>query len=84
MVIPIHTTHYNLLFRNLVYTGITRGKKLVILVGTKRALHIAVKNNRVSKRYTGLQQAILQEFSKGTDLGLEIKEVIKLEMKKNN
>lgn len=84
VVIPIHTTHYNLLFRNLVYTGITRGKKLVILVGTKRALQIAVKNNRVSKRHTGLQQAILQEFSKGTDLGLEIKEVIKLEMKKNN
>ncbi len=84
VVIPIHTTHYNLLFRNLVYTGITRGKKLVILVGTKRALQIAVKNNRVSKRHTGLQQAILQEFSKGTYLGLEIKEVIKLEMKKNN
>lgn len=80
VVIPIHTTHYNLLFRNLIYTGITRGKKLVILVGTKRALHIAVKNNRVSKRYTGLQQAIFQTFTKSNNLGLDIRPVIKLEM----
>lgn len=80
VVIPIHTTHYNLLFRNLVYTGITRGKKLVILVGTKRALHIAVNNNQVAKRYTGLQQAILVEFSRkgGSDLGL--RGVVKLEL----
>ena len=80
VVIPIHTTHYNLLFRNLIYTGITRGKKLVILVGTKRALHIAVKNNRVSKRYTGLQQAIFQTFSKAMSLGLEARRVIKLDL----
>ncbi|MFT6148932.1 MAG: exodeoxyribonuclease V alpha subunit [Saprospiraceae bacterium] len=79
VVIPIHTTHYNLLFRNLVYTGITRGKKLVILVGTKRALHIAVNNNQVAKRYTGLQQAILVEFSKNGGSDLDLREILKLE-----
>jgi exodeoxyribonuclease V alpha subunit len=79
VVIPIHTTHYNLLFRNLVYTGITRGKKLVILVGTKRALHIAVNNNQVAKRYTGLQQAILAEFSKVGGSDLDLRGVLKLE-----
>jgi len=54
VVIPIHTTHFKLLHRNLFYTGVTRGKRLVILVGTKKALAIAVHNNEVQKRYTGL------------------------------
>ncbi len=54
IVMPIHTTHYKLLHRNLVYTGITRGKKLVVLVGTKKALSIAVRNDEVKLRYTGL------------------------------
>jgi exodeoxyribonuclease V alpha subunit len=80
VVIPIHTTHYNLLFRNLVYTGITRGKKLVVIVGTKRALHIAVNNNQVAKRYTGLQQAILAEFSKNGGSDLDLREVLRLKL----
>lgn len=58
VVIPIHTTHYKLLFRNLLYTGVTRGKRLVVLVGTKKALSIAVRNDEVLKRYTGLQQVL--------------------------
>ena len=60
IVIPIHTSHFKLLHRNLLYTGVTRGKKLVILVGMKKALGIAVKNDEVKKRYTGLQQALLE------------------------
>jgi exodeoxyribonuclease V alpha subunit len=40
--------------RNLLYTAVTRAKKLVILIGTRRALHIAVKNNKVSQRYSAL------------------------------
>jgi exodeoxyribonuclease V alpha subunit len=59
IVMPIHTTHFKLLHRNLLYTGVTRGKKLVILVGTKKALAIAVKNDEVKKRYSGLQQALV-------------------------
>lgn len=58
VVIPVHTSHYILLTRNLFYTGVTRGKKLVILVGTAKALSIAVNNDDVKKRYTGLQQAM--------------------------
>ncbi len=54
VVIPLMTQHYVLLQRNLVYTGVTRGKQLVILVGEKRALNMAVKNNRTHKRFTRL------------------------------
>ena len=59
VIMPVHTTHYMLLHRNLLYTGVTRGKKLVVLVGTKKALAIAVRNNQVKKRYTGLKNALL-------------------------
>jgi exodeoxyribonuclease V alpha subunit len=55
IVIPVHTSHFMMLHRNLLYTGVTRGRKLVVLVGTKKALAIAVKNDEVKKRYTGLQ-----------------------------
>lgn len=58
IVMPVHTTHFKLLTRNLLYTGVTRGKKLVVVVGTKKALAIAVKNEDVSFRYTGLKQAL--------------------------
>ena len=57
-MIPIHTSHFKLLYRNLLYTGITRGKKLVVLVGTKKALAIATHNEEVKKRHTGLKEAI--------------------------
>ena len=54
VVMPILTQHYMLLQRNLLYTAITRAQELVILVGTRQALHIAIKNNRVAQRYTAL------------------------------
>jgi exodeoxyribonuclease V alpha subunit len=57
VVIPVHTCHFKLLHRNLLYTGVTRGKKLVVLVGTSQALHMAVKNDEVKKRFSGLQPA---------------------------
>ena len=58
VIVPIHTTHYMMLYRNLVYTGITRGKKLVIVVGTKKALYMSVRNDKVAKRFTGLQNVL--------------------------
>jgi exodeoxyribonuclease V alpha subunit len=58
VVIPVHTQHYVMLQRNLLYTGITRGKRLVILVGSKRALAIAVKNNTVDERHTMLAERL--------------------------
>ncbi len=58
IVMPVHTSHYKLLQRNLLYTGVTRGKKQVYLVGTKKAIGIAIHNDLVQKRFTGLQTAL--------------------------
>jgi len=54
VIVPVLTQHYLLLRRNLLYTAVTRGKQLVVLVGTKKALAIAVKNTDTHERYTGL------------------------------
>ena len=54
VVIPVAMQQYMLLQRNLVYTGITRGKKLVVLIGQKRALGMVVKNNKTENRFSGL------------------------------
>jgi exodeoxyribonuclease V alpha subunit len=54
VVIPLHTQHYVLLQRNLLYTGITRGRRLVVVVGSRKAAAIAVRNNRVRERHTRL------------------------------
>jgi len=58
VVLPVMTQHYLLLQRNLIYTGITRAKKLVVLVGTKKALAIAIKNNKPQMRYTHLRERL--------------------------
>lgn len=58
VIIPLMTQHYVLLQRNLVYTGITRGEKLVILVGSKKALAIAIRNVSSSKRFTLLAERL--------------------------
>ena len=54
VVIPVHTQHYIMLQRNLLYTALTRGKQLVVIVGTRKAIAIAVKNNRIGARFTRL------------------------------
>ena len=54
VVMPVTTQHYVMLQRNLLYTAVTRAKRLVVLVGTKKALGIALNNNRVETRYSGL------------------------------
>ena len=60
VVFPVLTQHYMLLQRNLVYTGVTRGKKLVVLVGSTKALQIAVKNNKMHKRFTWLAKRLAE------------------------
>jgi exodeoxyribonuclease V alpha subunit len=55
VVIPLAMQHYVLLQRNLVYTGVTRGKQLVVLIGQKTALAAAVRNNRTEERFSGLR-----------------------------
>ena len=54
VIIPVVTQHYILLQRNLIYTAVTRGKKLVVLVGTKKALAMAIRTVKSSKRHTRL------------------------------
>jgi len=58
VILPVVTQHYMLLQRNLIYTGITRAKKLVIMIGTKKALAIAIKNNKPQRRYTLLSERL--------------------------
>jgi len=58
VVIPILTQHYVMLARNLIYTAITRGKKLVVLIGSKKALAMAIKNDTRQKRYTRLTEEL--------------------------
>ncbi len=55
VVIPILTQHFILLQRNLIYTAVTRGRSLVVMVGTRKALAIAVKNDKTQKRFTNLR-----------------------------
>jgi exodeoxyribonuclease V alpha subunit len=58
VVIPIHTQHYMMLQRNLLYTAVTRGKKLAVLVGTKKALGMAVRRQDTSRRYSALRRRL--------------------------
>ena len=61
VIIPILIQHYMLLQRNLIYTAVTRGKKLVILVGTRKALAIGINNDKTLKRYTLLEKRLRGE-----------------------
>jgi len=58
VVIPVHTQHYMMLQRNLLYTAITRGRRLVVLVGTPKATAIATKRADATKRYTALRERL--------------------------
>ena len=58
VVIPVLTQHYVMLQRNLLYTAVTRGKKLVVMIGTKKALAIALKNDKIRKRYSHLRERL--------------------------
>jgi exodeoxyribonuclease V alpha subunit len=56
VVIPLTTQHYTMLARNLVYTGVTRGKQLVIIIGQRKALGIAVRGGQMKPRWTKLKE----------------------------
>ena len=61
VILPITMQHYVMLKRNLIYTGVTRGKKLVILVGQKKALAMAVRGKQAITRNTGLKHWLQNE-----------------------
>ena len=58
VIMPVLSQHYKMLFRNLIYTGLTRAKKLAVLLGSRRALALAVKNRDTSRRQTALVQLL--------------------------
>lgn len=55
VIVPVTTQHFNMLFRNLLYTGLTRARKLAVFVGSRKALAMAVNNNKMLVRQTGLE-----------------------------
>ena len=65
VVIPIATQHYMMLQRSLLYTAVTRGKQLVVIVGSRRALAMAVRNAEAKRRYTWLAERVRAELAEG-------------------
>jgi exodeoxyribonuclease V alpha subunit len=70
VVIPVMTQHYAMLQRNLLYTGVTRGKKLVVLVGQKKAVAIAVRNVSGRRRWSKLQEWLRRNPSLSRQIGV--------------
>lgn len=68
VIMPISTSHYVMLARNLVYTGITRAEKTCVMIGTKKALAIAVQNDRAVLRNTRLKDQIEKRLKAGAAL----------------
>jgi len=62
VVMPMVTQHYMMLQRNLLYTAITRARKLCVLAGNRRAISIAVHNNKVTQRFTALEWRLSKQF----------------------
>ena len=60
VLMPLHTQHFVLLRRNLLYTGVTRGKRLVILLGSEKALQMAIGRNDMNLRYTGFAERLIE------------------------
>jgi exodeoxyribonuclease V alpha subunit len=58
VIIPVLTQHYAMLQRNLLYTGVTRGKRLVVLVGQTKALAIAVRGTQARRRWSRLRELL--------------------------
>ncbi|WP_201839054.1 SF1B family DNA helicase RecD2 [Microvirga zambiensis] len=63
VIIPVVTQHYTMLARNLLYTGVTRGKRLVVLVGQKKAVAMAVRGGQMKKRWTKLREWLSRELA---------------------
>ena len=63
VVLPMMTQHYLMLQRNLLYTAVTRAKQKVILVGQRRAIAIATRNNRVAHRHSGLSVRLTSSYN---------------------
>jgi exodeoxyribonuclease V alpha subunit len=67
VVMPLHTQHFLMLQRNLFYTGVTRGKRLVAVVGTRKALRLAVQRQDMSRRCCALARRLREQERDMTD-----------------
>ena len=70
VILPLHTSHYMMLYRSILYTAVTRGKSLVIVVGSRKALGMAIRNVRVENRNTGLKEKLLAALQTSSKLRL--------------
>jgi exodeoxyribonuclease V alpha subunit len=70
VILPLHTSHYMMLYRSILYTAVTRGKSLVIVVGSRKALGMAIRNVRVENRNTGLKEKLLAALETHSQLRL--------------
>jgi exodeoxyribonuclease V alpha subunit len=58
VIVPVLSQHYLLLQRNLIYTAVTRARKLVVMVGSKKALATGIRNDRIMRRFTYLSERL--------------------------
>ena len=65
VVIPMLSSHYMMLQRNLLYTAVTRAQRLVVLVGSPRAISIAVRADRAGERFSGLAERLAGAMGRG-------------------
>ena len=70
VILPLHTSHYMMLYRSILYTAVTRGKSLVIVVGSRKALGMAIRNVRVENRNTGLKEKLLAALQTHSEMRL--------------
>ncbi|SEH07190.1 AAA family ATPase [Candidatus Venteria ishoeyi] len=69
VIIPVLTQHFNMLYRNLIYTGLTRAKQLAVFVGTRKALSMAIRQQDTSRRQTALEE-LIREGAGSNKVGL--------------
>ena len=72
VVLPLTTQHYVMLQRNLLYTAITRAKQMIVIVGTPKALKLAIANDKVAQRYTTLKERLRGEVGAVLEAGQAI------------
>jgi exodeoxyribonuclease V alpha subunit len=65
VILPVHTQHYAMLARNLLYTAVTRGKRLVLTIGSVRAVKLSVENSRSKTRFTRFAQRLVGSACQG-------------------
>lgn len=67
VILPVLTQHFKMLFRNLLYTGLTRARRLAVLVGTRKAMAMAVRNRDTSRRQTALRELLVGDGGRRTE-----------------